>query len=196
MRATGVARRSFARTALAGRSFALAALVTVATMACAASLPACGRDYDALFGDDGGPGGGSVDTGVVPDTGAVDGGADTSVAADTGAPGCVKTPPCAAPTSGCDGGRCVYRCTGCECNCTAYDCPKSDGITRCDTVCDEGSSCEIRCLGTINCAGTCATGASCVFRCQGTGSCNLTCAGGALLDCGGGVFACRQACPL
>lgn len=93
-----------------------------------------------------------------------------------------------------------------------------EGNARCDLEC--GAGCQVECPGTAGCAATMgddSTGicngsgtcdytclGDCTVDCPGVSSCTVQCAEGATCDitsctqqedCGGGLLACRSACP-
>lgn len=148
------------------------ALASIAVL-CAA---ACGNDFDALF------------TGG--DVGKADGGNVTP-----GKPGACGTPAAScAPKSGCDQGQCTYACSGCDCKCPAYECPRGEGTDACDVDCGPGTACNVVCnvrecrfraTGAVasfrcedeTCGVSCTDGASCDVRCENDRSCDVKCSG-------------------
>ncbi len=154
---------------------------TTSAAAAFAAIGACANDFDALFGERAG-GEAGVDATAAPDaaTTPVDAGAET------GPGGCTPGGICGA-TDACDGGLCTFACTGCACQCAQYKCPKTDGISRCETECTEGTSCDVLCNTAGACVHTCeactrgvfacASGAkSCTVSCTGASNCTTTCA--------------------
>ncbi len=106
----------------------------------------------------------------------------------------------------CSNSDCEAGCA-CDLTCNADDCSTTCGAAatcllragdaiNAALACTGDAACAVECSPTQStCELDCQAGASCLLTCGGAGGCDLTCAGDAVVDCGGGVFTCRRACP-
>lgn len=206
---------------LSVRASLLAAAVLVAI-----ALASCGYDFDALFaappsGGDAGDAAGAGSSDADRDGGGSDGGGDASLPASCAAAPCTGAScsyacgdpacPCASYRCGRDSDRCDAECGSagtCAVQCDSREeCDlRCDGCTGglscgvesgdCKTTCTRGSTCTSLCMGAEECRMKCEEGASCLLRCTPRAKeCAMDCAG-KKVDCGFGVIACDQPCPL
>lgn len=104
----------------------------------------------------------------------------------------------------CPGGGCDLVCdseTICDGACSQDCVAECQGNALCDLSC--GTGCTYTCLGSTvcsfhcqsDCSVDCIGSAQCRLSCADPTGCSVNCIGGAAVDCGGGVFTCRTACP-
>jgi hypothetical protein len=83
----------------------------------------------------------------------------------------------------------LYTCNG------VGDCAADCGAaSTCDLSCTGGGLCTLHCAGTDNCQMNCPAEGGCILV-GGHGD-DLHCGAEPVIDCGGGVFACKAECPV